>query len=116
MITPLKKGFIMERIQNLLTKDNAYHLAASLGSGLVGARYLPISIKEAACISLITGAATAIGRAYLEGNTSKVKIVAVTLASIAATFFHCNPSHQYGACCHSHPTINLSVNCLQYHW
>ncbi|WP_420422052.1 hypothetical protein [Simkania sp.] len=77
----------MGKLQSIISKENLYYTAASLGAGFIAARYLTLPSKAVATVSLITGSATAVGRSLIDDKSTKTKMGIVATCAIATSFF-----------------------------
>lgn len=77
----------MGKLQSIISKENLYYTAASLGAGLIAARYLTLPSKAIATVSLITAGTSAAGRSFIDDESTKTRRGIVTVCSIAASFF-----------------------------
>lgn len=75
------------RLQSFTSKENIYYSIATIGAGLVTARYLTLPSKAVATVSLITGSVTSIGRGFIDEDSSKIKKGITLICSFAASFF-----------------------------
>ncbi|WP_420421802.1 hypothetical protein [Simkania sp.] len=73
--------------QNLFSKESALNFAGTVGAGLLSARFLPISIKEAGVVSAAAGTLSTMGQALLGKDADPFKKSLVTIGAFALTYF-----------------------------
>jgi hypothetical protein len=73
--------------QKFFSKEAAFNFACTIGTGLLSARFLPISIKEAGVVSAAAGTLSTMGQALLEKDASAFKKGLVTIGAFALTYF-----------------------------
>ncbi|MCP5490645.1 MAG: hypothetical protein H7A42_05990 [Chlamydiales bacterium] len=73
--------------KNIFSKESALNFASTVGTGLLSARFLPISIKEAGVVSAAAGTLSTMGQALLGKDASTFKKGLVTIGAFALTYF-----------------------------
>lgn len=72
---------------NLFSKESALNFAGTVGAGLLSARFLPISIKEAGVVSAAAGTLSTMGQALAGKDASPFKKSLLTIGAFALTYF-----------------------------